>query len=98
MISCYFYLFIGACSHVINNFSVYIFSYPVIPGITFNEKKNTSIKGTWDIKIEEKFDNALLTSLARIPIEKKCTTENICYYYYLLGKFVTTLILFNRYL
>lgn len=91
MISCYLYFLIGACSNVINNFSMYIFSYPIIPGIIFNEKKNASLKGTWNIKgSEDKFDNILLTSLAKIPNDKKCTTENIYYYYYLLGKFVTT--------
>ena len=91
MILCYLYFLIGACSNVINNFSMYIFSYPIIPSIIFDEKKNASLKGTWNIKgSEDTFDNILLTSLAKIPNDKKCTIENIYYYYYLLGKFITT--------
>ena len=91
MLSCYYYMFIGACTNILNNICVYMINRSVIPELSFSENKNASIKGTWTVKgSEEKFDNCLLTSLARIPIDKKCTIENIYYYYYILGRFMTT--------
>lgn len=91
MLSCYYYMFIGVCTQIVNNFCAYMVNGSFINELTFSENKNSTLKGTWNISgSKEKFDNHLLTSLARIPLDKKCTKENIHYYYYMMGRFITT--------